>query len=167
MSKQHKPEPARQLLVLIANGFDDAQVLEIVRFLRKATVPVYLVGPSSRHVRSISGVDLGPDYSLDNLPLRVVPGSILLLPAGDGITALLQTDPRVRTLVIDVLGSDGKVFVTDRLALTLLQTGIDDRVYATRDNLVFSEDQLADPVVQTRKLAETILLLCDSDSITT
>lgn len=166
MPRQRKSEPRRQLLILIAHGFDDALVLEIVRFLRKATVPVHLVGPSSRQVRSISGIDLGPDFSLDDLSPRLVLGNVLLLPKGDGITALLQTDPRVRALVADVLSSDGKVFVTDKVVFTLLQTGVDDRVFSTQGNLVFSDNLLMDTDAQTRQLAETILLLCDSGSIT-
>ena len=90
------------VLVLLAPGFAEGQVVHYTSSLRKNQVPVSIVGLSRQHVSGMNGLAFQPDYSLNQLPSDKNP-LLVLIAGGYQYLASLMADPRVHTLLGNTL----------------------------------------------------------------
>ena len=88
-----------QVIVLLADGFEEAGVSIILTTLRQAGLAVNLVGLRSRRVSGAHGLVIVPNTSLDRMLEVSVPILALILPGGAGHLARLRVDPRVSRLL--------------------------------------------------------------------
>ena len=109
-----------QVLVLLSDGFGDEPVLALIITLRKAAIPVRLVGFSKKEIRSAQGVVLQPDLPLDDIKNANGSG-LLIIPDAQHIHTRVTTDPRVHTLVEALLRQDKPVLATPQVAFALRQ----------------------------------------------
>ena len=86
-----------QVYVLLAAGFEEYDVTTVTRTLRRAGLPVVLVGLTAGPIRGCYGISLAPDKALSEVeaehPLAIV------LPGGTQGTRQLNADPRVHRLL--------------------------------------------------------------------
>lgn len=109
-----------QVLVLLSDGFDDDPLLPFIIELRKASQPVSLIGLSKKEVRSVQGIVLQPDLSLDDVN-TVETGSMLIIPDGRQIHSRIKTDPRVHNLVAAMLSKRNLVVAVPQVVYALRQ----------------------------------------------
>lgn len=95
MAKTGQP----QVILLLADGFDEAGVSIILTTLRQAGLAVSLVGLRSKRVNGAHGLIIVPNTSLDRILAISPPILALILPGGVGHLARLRVDPRVSTLI--------------------------------------------------------------------
>lgn len=95
MSKTVQP----QIILLLADGFDEAVVGIVLTRLRQAGLAVSLVGLRSKRVSGAHGLVIIPNASLDRILEAPPPVLALVLPGGAGHLARLRVDPRVSVLI--------------------------------------------------------------------
>ena len=106
---QQEQEIAEEsVLVLLAPGFEESQVVHYTSTLRKNKIPVSVVGLSSRHVNGTYGLAIQPDYSLNQLPSNKN-YRLILITGGYNYLASLMADPRVHKLLDNTLQHDGYI----------------------------------------------------------
>ena len=88
-----------QVILLLADGFDEAAVSIILATLRQAGLAVSLVGLRAKRVSGAHGMVIVPNISLDGLLENSGPILALILPAGAAHLARLRLDPRVSHLL--------------------------------------------------------------------
>ncbi len=88
-----------QVILLLADGFDEAAVSLILTSLRQAGLAVSLVGLRANRVCGAHGMVIVPNISLDRLLEQSRPISALILPSGTAHLARLRVDPRVSRLL--------------------------------------------------------------------
>jgi hypothetical protein len=88
-----------QIILLLADGFDEAAVSIILTNLRQAGLAVNLVGLRSRRVSGAHGMIVVPNTSLDRVLEISSPILALILPGGASHLTRLRVDPRVSTLL--------------------------------------------------------------------
>lgn len=88
-----------KIIVLLADGFDEAAIGVILTTLREAGLAVKLVGLRAGAVRGSHGMAIVTDSSLDKLLNSTWPILALILPTGPAHLDRLQSDPRVRALL--------------------------------------------------------------------
>ncbi len=87
------------IILLLADGFDEAAVSIILTTLRQVGLPISLTGLRSRRVRGAHGLVIMPNTSLDRVLEKSSPILALIIPNGAGHLARLRVDPRVRNLL--------------------------------------------------------------------
>ena len=88
-----------QVILLLADGFNETAVTILLITLREAGLAVLVVGLRSGRVNGAHGLMIIPDMSLDRLLEKTPPILAVLLPNGMGHLGRLQIDPRVGTLL--------------------------------------------------------------------
>ncbi len=101
----------RCVLVIIADGFDEAETIVFLSLLRQAGLCVKSVGLTSGLVSSVHGVWLKPDLTLADLdgPTDTPSISAVILPEGRQSLARLEADPRVHRLLRRVVAQRGRI----------------------------------------------------------
>lgn len=123
-------------LVVLANGFEEAETIVFLSLLRQAGLCVKSVSLTSGLVGSAHGVWLMPDLTIADLDglTDTTPISAVILPEGSQSLARLEADPRVHRLLRRVVAQRGKI-VTSRDGLQVARAagvlvneleGIDD-----------------------------------------
>jgi hypothetical protein len=99
------------ILVIIADGFDEAETIILLSALRQAGLCVKSVGLTRGLVAGVHGIWLMPDMSFTDLEqlLQSMTISLAILPGGGQSLAKLETDPRVHKLLCQVLKEGGEI----------------------------------------------------------
>lgn len=100
-----------QIFVLLAPGFEEADVVRVTRTLRRAGLAVVLVGLAAGPVRGEYGLSLAPDRTLCEVEADAP--QAVVLPRGRWGTRQLRADPRVHALLRRVVGRGGYVVALD------------------------------------------------------
>jgi hypothetical protein len=110
----------RCVLVILADGFKEAEAIVTLSLLRQAGLCVKSVGLTNGLISSAHGVWLMPDLALADLALLANTTSIsaVILPEGRQSLARLETDPRVHRLLRQVVAQGGQI-VTSREGLRI------------------------------------------------
>lgn len=111
-----KDKQPKGVLVLVAEGFDEAEMVGIVAGLRQGGVLVKSVGLISGPIGGAHGVLIMPDMTLTEVPrmLDVASIHLVVLPAGDRHLVSLEPDPRVHRLLRQVIEQNGWVATNAR-----------------------------------------------------
>jgi 4-methyl-5(b-hydroxyethyl)-thiazole monophosphate biosynthesis len=96
---------SKQVLVLLAPGFEEADGVAVIHALRQAGLAVAAVGLTANPVRGAFGMVLSPDLPISNVD--VVPVRAVVLPGGAPGARLLQAEPRVQDLLEGILDQGG------------------------------------------------------------
>jgi len=104
-----KETPQKCSLILVADGFDEVEVIIILSTLRQAGICVKSVGLTSGLIHSIHGILLMPDFALTDLERLVDISSVELvfLPGRERHLTKLEPDPRVHRLLRQVVAQQG------------------------------------------------------------
>jgi hypothetical protein len=88
-----------QIILLLADGFDEGAVSIVSIVLRQAGLLVNLAGLRANRVRGAHGLVIVPNTTLERVLESSSPILALILPGGTGHRARLRADPRVKTLL--------------------------------------------------------------------
>ncbi len=88
-----------EIILLLADGFDEASVSVTLTVLRQQGLAVKLIALRSKRVSGAHGLIIVPDNSLDQMLKKHSPILALILPQGVGHLSRLQRDPRVSNLI--------------------------------------------------------------------
>jgi hypothetical protein len=104
------------VLVVMVDGFDEAETIAIISILRQAGLCVKSVGLSSGLVGSAHGLWLMPDLTLSDLDDLVKTKfiSMVVLPENDQSLARLEIDPRIHKFLGQVAAQRGQIAVGPR-----------------------------------------------------
>ncbi len=104
-----KETPQKRSLILVADGFDEIEVILILNTLRRAGICVKSVGLTSGLIHSAHGILLMPDFALTDLERIIDISSVELvfLPGGECHLAKLEPDPRIHRLLRQVVAQQG------------------------------------------------------------
>lgn len=104
-----KETPQKCSLILVADCFDEVEVIIILSTLRRAGICVKSVGLTSGLIHSAHGILLMPDFALTDLERLIDISSVELvfLPGGERHLAKLEPDPRVHRLLRQVVAQQG------------------------------------------------------------
>ena len=108
------------VLILISDGFDDLKTMSFIKNLREDSVPVKLLGFSKRQVRSVNGIQVHPDLSLNNIG-EIGDGYLLISPASNQIETRILIDPRIHDLIETILHAKGYLFDRQELVNSINQ----------------------------------------------
>ena len=110
-----------KVFILLAQGFEEVPTVYCLGRMRKASLPVALVGLSSGLVTGMFGLTIRPDHSLDQVQSDEA-GRLVLIPGGRQCTTLLLADPRVHQLLECTLTMNGFVATTVGATAVISQT---------------------------------------------
>lgn len=104
----------RCALVLVADGFEETEVVVVISSLRQAGLCVKSVGLTSGPVSSIHGVQLMPDLTLADLDrfAETTFISMVILPGGRQSISRLEADPRVHKLLRQIVAQQGQIAIS-------------------------------------------------------
>ncbi|MCB9078662.1 MAG: DJ-1/PfpI family protein [Anaerolineaceae bacterium] len=88
-----------QVILLLADGFEEMAFSILVVTLREAGLAVLVVGLRSGRVNGAHGLMIVPDISMDRLLEKMPAILAVILPGGMGHLGRLQVDPRVGALL--------------------------------------------------------------------
>ncbi len=111
-----------EILVLVASGFEEADVSAVTRALRRSGLAVALVGLAAGPVRGAYGLSLMPDRSFSEVEAQA-PRAVALPGGVQGIRQL-ATDPRVHRLLHQVVDQGGYVVALSAAAAILRTAGV-------------------------------------------
>ena len=113
--------PGKRVLILLAPGFAERQVIHHTSCMRESGVPISLVGLSAQAVSGQQGIAVQPDCSLNDLPAETAYPLILMSGGYQYISSLLA-DPRVHRLLANTLEQDGYVAASELAGAILPHT---------------------------------------------
>lgn len=121
-----KPPASRCVIMVIADGFDEAEAIVILSTLRQAGVCAKSVGLTSGLIKGAHGIPVRPDFTLADLEQALDPASIamVILSAGERYLSSIKTDPRVHRLLRQVVAHQGYA-VANALGAGVLKAAID------------------------------------------
>ena len=96
-----------EVLVLAADGFDEAGVVCCLARMRRAGLSISVVGLSSGMVTSSCGISLRPDRTVDDVIANGSTPRLVIIPGGRRSKMALQADPRVFKLLNRTIANDG------------------------------------------------------------
>jgi 4-methyl-5(b-hydroxyethyl)-thiazole monophosphate biosynthesis len=99
------PFAAKKVLVPLAEGFEEIEVVAIVDLLRRAGIEVHTAALAGREVSGSHGIALRADLGLD--AVRAADYDMIVLPGGMPGTRHLKEDPRVIALLRE-FAADGR-----------------------------------------------------------
>ncbi len=104
------------VLVVMTNGFDEAETITMISILRQAGLCVKSMGLASGLVGSAHGLWIMPDITLSDLDDLVKTKFIRLvvLPENEQSLARLETDPRIHKILRQVVTQKGQIAVGPR-----------------------------------------------------
>ncbi len=97
--------------VLVADGFDESQVVGCVSVLRELGIACQLTSLAAGPVTGAHGLTVQPDTSLE-AALTGVTADLIVVPGGAACVGALSLDPRVRQLVEALTLNQGLLAVT-------------------------------------------------------
>jgi putative intracellular protease/amidase len=110
-----------KVLVLVAPGFEEADVSTVTRTLRRSGLSVAVVGLTAGPVRGAYGLSLVPDLTLSEVDIER-PRAVVL-PGGVQGSRRFNADPRVHLLLRQVAGQGGYVLAIDTAYTVLCSAG--------------------------------------------
>jgi hypothetical protein len=109
----------RCALVIVADGFEEIEVMVFLSLLRQAGLCVKSVSLTSGLVGGAHGVWVMPDLTLADLDRLTTTFNAVILPEGRHSLAKLEADPRVHRLLRQVVAQQGQIVTTqDGLRVT-------------------------------------------------
>lgn len=98
-------------LLIIADGFEEAETLVLLSALRQAGLCIKSVGLTNGLVSGAHGVWLMPDLALADLNrlMHMAAIRLIILPEGRQSLARLEADPRIHRLLRQVVAQHGQV----------------------------------------------------------
>jgi putative intracellular protease/amidase len=101
-------------LIVIANGFNEMEVVSVLSVLRRAGLLVKSIGLTSGLINSAHGIQLMPDLPPADLEQLTKSGTVrmVILPGGEKHLARLETDPRVHRLLRQVIAEQGQIIAS-------------------------------------------------------
>ena len=111
----------RKVFVLVAPGFEEADVSTVTRTLRRVGLSVAVVGLTAGPVRGAYGLSLVPDLTLSEV--EVERPHAVVLPGGVQGTRRFNADPRVHKLLRRAVGQGGYVLAIDTAYTVLCSAG--------------------------------------------
>jgi 4-methyl-5(b-hydroxyethyl)-thiazole monophosphate biosynthesis len=115
-----------RIFILVAPGFEEADVSAVTRTLRRSGLPVAVVGLAAGPIRGNYGLALKPDVILSETEPEFP--SAVVLPGGSQGAQRLNAEPRVHTLLRQVIGQGGYVMALDAAYMVLRSSGVLDGV---------------------------------------
>jgi hypothetical protein len=115
-----KRDPVRQILLLLAEGFPEAEATLYISELRAAGLPLKTVGLTRRPVRSEHGVEIVPDMSIDAVIQTPPQIKLLILPGGKATAGAWRADPRTQ-LLLDLVQDRGGYLVATNKSIEMLE----------------------------------------------
>lgn len=109
------------IVLLLADGFEEAVVITLLTTLREAGLRATTVALRSEQVTGAHGVVIKPDASLDRLLEMDLPISALILPEGGGHLERLGRDPRVALLLRNRLVDNAEMVGLGKRACKFLE----------------------------------------------
>jgi 4-methyl-5(b-hydroxyethyl)-thiazole monophosphate biosynthesis len=101
ISKQHKGELMKTILVPIATGFEEIEAVNLIDVLRRADIKVIVASVNDRlEVQGANGIVIKADQTLANITSDML--DMILLPGGWGGTDILAQDETVQALLKDM-----------------------------------------------------------------
>ncbi|MFC2046155.1 DJ-1/PfpI family protein [Chloroflexota bacterium] len=117
------PRPIeKQVFVLLAPGFEEADVSTVTRTLRRSGLSVAVVGLTGSPVRGAYGLSLAPDWALSEVETELP--QAVVLPGAIQATRKLNADPRVHILLRRVADRGGYVIAFDTAYTVLRNAGL-------------------------------------------
>jgi putative intracellular protease/amidase len=110
------------VLVLLAGGFEEKDVVTVTRTLRRAGLPVKLVGLTAGLVRGAYGLSLLPDATLSEVDAEQP--QAIVVPGGLHSSHHLRADPRVHALLGRVVTQGSYVVALASADSVLHQAGV-------------------------------------------
>ncbi|MBK8989588.1 MAG: DJ-1/PfpI family protein [Chloroflexi bacterium] len=110
-------------LILVAPGFEEAAAVYCLTHLRKASLPVSLVGLASGQVTGWYGLSVRPDLTLDEVEDYGAP-KLVVISGGRQCATMLLTDPRVHRLLNMLIEQEGRVGVMRTAVPVIAQSGL-------------------------------------------
>ena len=111
-----------KVYVLLAPGFEEADVSTVTRTLRRSGFRVAVVGLTAHPVRGAYGLSLAPDWTLSEVEMEQ-PRAIVL-PGAIQAARRLNADPRVHILLRRVADQGGYVVAFDTAYTVLRSAGL-------------------------------------------
>jgi putative intracellular protease/amidase len=109
---RYQLSPGKRVLILLAPGFAEKQVIHHTSCMRESGVPTSLVGLSAQSVSGQQGIAIQPDCSLNDLP-RESAYPLILMSGGYQYVSSLLADPRVHQLLAHTLEQNGYVAASE------------------------------------------------------
>ena len=146
--KHYRKLTEGSVLVLLASGFEEEQIVHYTTYMRKNDVPASLIGLSPQQVSGTHGLSFQPDYSLNQLPCQETYPLVLMLGGYDYL-ACLMADPRVHQLIDDTFAGEGYVAAAETveaiIPYTNAKTLLQEQRFITQKNR--SHDEFAQYLV--------------------
>jgi len=114
-----------QIFILVAPGFEETEVSTVTCTLRRAGLPVALVGLTAGPIRGNYGLSLEPDLLLNEAGVETP--QAVVLPGGLQGARRLNADPRVHNLLREAAFQGGYVMALDAAYMVLRSAGILER----------------------------------------
>ena len=111
-----------KVFVLLARGFEEVDVSAVTRILRGSGLSVAVVGLTAGPVRGAYGLSLVPDCALSEVDMELPQATIL--PGGVQATRRFSAEPRVHTLLRQVISQRGYVMAIDTAHAVLHSAGV-------------------------------------------
>jgi 4-methyl-5(b-hydroxyethyl)-thiazole monophosphate biosynthesis len=111
-----------KIFVLVADGFEEADVSAVTRILRGAGLSVTVVGLTAGPVRGAYGLSLMPDCALSEVDTELPRAAVL--PGGVQATRRFSAEPRVHTLLRQLASQRGCVMAIDTAQEVLRGAGV-------------------------------------------
>ncbi len=104
------------VLVVVVNGFEEAETVAMITILRQAGLCVKSVGLTSGLVASAHGLQLMPDLTLSDLDglAKTKFVRMVVLPENEQSLARLEIDPRIHRFLRRVVAQGGQIAVGPR-----------------------------------------------------
>jgi len=113
-----------KVFVLLAPGFEEADVSTVTRILRRSGLAVAVVGLTTGPIRGNYGLSLAPDAPFSEV--EATPPTAVVLPGGIQGVKRLSAEPRVHALLHQVISRGGYVVALDEAYMVLRSAGVLD-----------------------------------------
>ena len=112
----------KQVLVILAPGFEEIETVTVVDILRRAGARVTLAGTENGTLQGSRGINLAPDSRLDEV--NVDEFDLVVLPGGQPGTTNLQNDGRVKAILLKMNQNDKKIAAICAAPIVLQSVGL-------------------------------------------
>ena len=111
-----------KVVVLLAHGFEEVDVSAVTRILRGSGLSVSVVGLTAGPTRGAYGLSLVADCALSEVDTELPQAAVL--PGGIQATRRFTAEPRVHTLLRQVVDGQGYVMAIDTSRRVLRSAGV-------------------------------------------
>lgn len=111
----------KKVLILLAPGFEESQIIHYTSCMRQSGVPTSLVGLSAQAVSGVHGIAVNPDCSLNDLPVES-DYPLVLISGGYQYVSSLLADPRVHQLLDNTRKREGYIAANELAGAILPHT---------------------------------------------